>query len=138
MRQSLREKRLQDVLRYIDLHLSDPNLCTAAIAGACGIAPRYLSELLKQNDTPFSEYVWDKRVQAASRWLVSTAAAEISIAEIAFRVGFKSPAHFSRMFKRMFAMGPREYRQAQRHLAARLRLVQEMPQRIGVADQADA
>lgn len=118
VRQSLREKRLQDVLRYIDLHLSDPNLCTAAVAEACGISPRYLSELLKQNNTPFSEYVWDKRVQTASRWLATTDAAEISIAEIAFRVGFKSPPHFSRMFKRTFAVGPREYRQQQHHAQA--------------------
>jgi AraC-like DNA-binding protein len=34
------------------------------------------------------------------------------MAEIAFRVGFKSPAHFSRMFKRVFKKGPREYRAA--------------------------
>lgn len=114
VRPSLREKRLQDVLRYIDLHLSDPNLSTTLVAEACGISPRYLSDLLKLNGTLFSEYVWNKRVEAASRWLASTDAGEISIAEIAFRVGFKSPAHFSRMFKRVHAMGPREYRQFHR------------------------
>lgn len=118
VRKSLREKRRQDVIRHIDLHLSDPNLSTVAVAGACGISPRYLSELLKENGTPFSEYVWHKRLQTASRWLATTDAAEISIAEIAFRVGFKSPPHFSRMFKKIFAVGPREYRQAQHHLQA--------------------
>lgn len=114
VRPSLRETRLHDVLRYIDLHLSDPNLSTAMVAEACGISQRYLSELLKLNGTPFSDHVWNKRVEAASRWLASTDAGEISIAEIAFRVGFKSPAHFSRMFKRVHEVGPREYRQARR------------------------
>jgi AraC-like DNA-binding protein len=114
VRPSLRETRLQNVLRYIDLHLSDPKLSTAAVAEACGISQRYLSELLKLNGTPFSDHVWNKRVEAASRWLASTEAGEISIAEIAFRVGFKSPAHFSRMFKRVHAVGPREYRQSRR------------------------
>lgn len=112
IRQSLPDKRLQDVLRYIDIHLSDPSLSTAMVADACGISPRYLSFLLKQNGTPFSELVWDKRMKIASNWLTSSSPNEISIAEIAFRVGFKSPAHFSRMFKRVFNKGPREYRAA--------------------------
>ena len=110
IRQSLPDQRLQDVLRYIDLHLSDPSLSTSMVADACGISPRYLSFLLKQNGTPFSELVWDKRMKIASRWLATSKPTEISIAEIAFRVGFKSPAHFSRMFKRVFNKGPREYR----------------------------
>ncbi len=112
VRQSLPDKRLQDVLRFIDIHLSDPNLSTGMVAEACGISPRYLSFLLKQNGTPFSELVWDNRMQIASSWLARSRPNEISIAEIAFRVGFKSPAHFSRMFKRVFGQGPREFRSA--------------------------
>lgn len=112
VRQSLPDKRLQEVLRYIDIHLSDPGLSTAAVAEACGISQRYLSFLLKDNGTPFSELVWDKRLKIARRWLESSRPNEVSIAEIAFRVGFKSPAHFSRMFKRVYARGPREYRAA--------------------------
>ncbi|MFV8818007.1 AraC family transcriptional regulator [Haliea sp. E17] len=112
VRQSLPDKRLQEVLRYIDIHLSDPSLSTAAVAEACGISQRYLSFLLKQNGTPFSDLVWDKRLKIAKRWLASSRPNEVSIAEIAFRVGFKSPAHFSRMFKRVNDLGPREYRAA--------------------------
>jgi len=112
VRQSLPDQRLQEVLRYIDVHLSDPGLCTSAVAEACGISQRYLSFLLKENGTPFSELVWDKRLKIAQRWLSSSRPNEVSIAEIAFRVGFKSPAHFSRMFKRVYSKGPREYRAA--------------------------
>jgi AraC family transcriptional activator of tynA and feaB len=112
VRQSLPDIRLQDALRYIDVHLSDPNLTITMVAEASEISPRYLSFLLKQNGTPFSELVWEKRMEIASRWLSSSRPSEISIAQIAFRVGFKSPAHFSRMFKRVFKKGPREYRAA--------------------------
>jgi len=80
------------------------------VAEACGISSRYLSFLLKQHGTPFSKLVWNNRLQAAERWLSSTTPGDISIAEIAFRVGYKSPAHFSRMFKREYKKGPREYR----------------------------
>ncbi|MFT3930627.1 MAG: AraC family transcriptional regulator [Spongiibacteraceae bacterium] len=111
-RQSLAEKRLQEVLRFIDVHLSDPKLNAAMVAQANGISPRYLSHLFKQSGTSFSTLVWDRRLKIANQWLSSTKPGEISIAEIAFRVGFKSPAHFSRLFKRVFKKGPREYRSA--------------------------
>jgi AraC-like DNA-binding protein len=32
------------------------------------------------------------------------------VSEIAYRVGFKSAAHFSRMFKQKFKVSPRQYR----------------------------
>jgi AraC-like DNA-binding protein len=112
VRQSLPDLRLQEALRYIDVHLSDPHLTITMVAEASDISPRYLSFLLKQNGTPFSELLWDKRMEIASRWLSSSAPGEISIAQVAFQVGFKSPAHFSRMFKRVFKKGPREFRAA--------------------------
>ncbi len=112
VRQSLPDKRLQDALRYIELHLSDPSLTITMVAQASNISPRYLSFLLKQHGTPFSELIWEKRMEIASRWLSASSPGDISIAQIAFQVGFKSPAHFSRMFKRVFTKGPREYRAA--------------------------
>jgi len=110
VRPSLREERLREVLRYIDVHLCDPNLSAAMVARGCGISPRYLSALLREHGTSFSERVWGDRVRAAGRWLAASTPADISIAEVAFRVGFKSAAHFSRMFKRTYGRGPREYR----------------------------
>jgi len=109
-RQSLSDKRLQDVLKFIEVHLSDPKLSIAAVAKGCGISPRYLSFLLKIYGTPFSTLVWDKRLKIARQWVSSSKTGEASISEIAYRVGFKSPAHFSRMFKRAFNMSPRQYR----------------------------
>lgn len=109
-RQPISEKRLQDVLRFIEIHLCDPKLNATMVAEACGISPRYLSHLLRQHGVSFSALVWDWRLKIAHQWLSSTNPSDISIAEIAFRVGFKSPAHFSRLFKRVFKVGPREYR----------------------------
>ncbi|HEY1076049.1 MAG TPA: AraC family transcriptional regulator, partial [Fontimonas sp.] len=111
-RQSLSDKRLNDVLRYIETHLSDPKLSIATVAAGCGISPRYLSLLLKLHGTPFSTLVWDKRLKTAGQWLKSSKAGEASVSEIAYRVGFKSAAHFSRMFKREFNLSPRQYRTA--------------------------
>lgn len=109
-KESVSEKRYKTALHYIDLHLSDPTLSNARVAKACGISPRYLSFLLNKQGISFADHVKEKRLKAASRWLSSSRPNEITIAEIAFRVGFKSPAHFSRIFKQAFDKGPREYR----------------------------
>ncbi len=109
-RQSIAERRLEDVLRFIEVHLSDPQLSTAMVAKGCGISPRYLSFLLRLRETSFSELVWEQRLGKARDWLTNSDPRDISISEIAYGVGFKSPAHFSRMFKRVFGANPREYR----------------------------
>jgi AraC-like DNA-binding protein len=80
------------------------------VAKGCGISPRYLSFLLKLHGTSFSTLVWDKRLKTARQWLGDSRPGEASISEIAYKVGFKSPAHFSRMFKRAFSVSPRHYR----------------------------
>jgi AraC-like DNA-binding protein len=110
VRQTIAERRLQDVLRFIEVHLSDPQLSTAMVAKGCGISPRYLSFLLRLKGTSFSEMVWEQRLEKARNWLSSSDPRDISISEIAYGVGFKSPAHFSRMFKRVFKVNPREFR----------------------------
>lgn len=109
-RQTIADRRLQEVLRYIEVHLSDPQLSTAMVAKGCGISPRYLSFLLRLKGTSFSELVWEQRLEKARDWLATSDPSDISISEIAYGVGFKSPAHFSRMFKRVFGVNPREFR----------------------------
>jgi AraC-like DNA-binding protein len=114
LRQTISDRRLEEVLRFIEVHLSNPNLSTAMAASGCGISPRYLSFLLKHHGTSFSTLVWDRRLSKARDWLASSHPNEVSIGEIAYNVGFKSPAHFSRMFKRVFNINPSDYRSAGR------------------------
>ena len=47
------EKHLRDVLKFIDVHLSDCELSIAKVAKGCGISQRRLFALLKQHGTPF-------------------------------------------------------------------------------------
>jgi len=109
-RQTIADRRLAEVLRFIEVHLSDPQLSTAMVAKGCGISPRYLSFLLRLRGTSFSEMVWEQRLDKARTWLAASDPRDISISEVAYGVGFKSPAHFSRMFKRVFKVNPREFR----------------------------
>ena len=116
--QSLSSKRLHDVLRYIELHLSDPKLSIATVAKGCGISPRYVSILLKLHGSPFSTLVWEQRLKIAGRLLSSSRSNDLSISKVAYGMGFKSLAHFSRKFKAAFGMSPSEYRAMSRADAA--------------------
>jgi len=110
LRQTVLERRRREVLDYIELNLSNPNLNTAMVANGCGISQRYLSHVLKQSGLTFSALVWRQRLAQAQAWLSSPKLKSLSIAEIAYNAGFKSPAHFSRMFTRAFQITPRDYR----------------------------
>ncbi|HKY19851.1 MAG TPA: AraC family transcriptional regulator [Vicinamibacterales bacterium] len=109
-RKGLGEQRLADIENYILLNLADPDLCYHKVAERCKISPRYLGYLLKANDTTFSDLLWKNRLPKARDALVARASREQSIKTIAFMSGFKSAAHFSRMFKAAYGCSPREYR----------------------------
>lgn len=109
-RQRLVDKRLADIENYILMNLTDPDLCYDKVAASCGISPRYLCYVLKANNTSFSDLLWQNRLPKARDWLVSPATRDYPIHEIAFMSGFKSAAHFSRMFKATYGCPPREYR----------------------------
>ena len=52
-------------------------------------------------------YLEERRIEHAARALVET---EQTIAQIAQSVGYSDPYHFSRVFKRVMGMPPKQYR----------------------------
>lgn len=106
----LAERRLQQILRFIDIHLGSPRLCTAMLAQGCGISLRHLSTLLQKHGTSFTKLVWERRLSKAREWLAETDPYDISVSEISYALGFKSNAHFSRKFKKAFGVSPSQVR----------------------------
>mgnify|MGYP000085140912 CR=1 FL=1 len=111
-RMSVVDKRLADIEAYIARNLTDPELSYDEVAKNCGISPRYLCHVLKAKNTSFSHLLWSQRLPRARDWLVSEPLREYPIHEIAYMAGFKSAAHFSRMFKSVYGLTPKEYRLA--------------------------
>jgi AraC family transcriptional activator of tynA and feaB len=109
-RQRVVDKRLADIEGYIMKHLTDPDLSYEEVAAKCGISPRYLCYVLKANNTSFSTLLWGQRLPKARDWLAAPALEDYPIQEIAFMAGFKSAAHFSRMFKGNYGCSPKDYR----------------------------
>jgi len=109
-RQTVTDRRMDDLMRYIEVHLSDHSLSATMVADACGVSRRYISWLFRTKGTSFSEVIWEKRLTKAKSWLEKSNPREVSIFEIAYSVGFKSSAHFSRKFKLAYNVNPRDCR----------------------------
>jgi AraC-like DNA-binding protein/mannose-6-phosphate isomerase-like protein (cupin superfamily) len=107
---SLVEKRFTDIRGCIRKYVTRADLTCEWVAQYCGISSRYLCYVLKANDTSFSELLWSERLPKARDWLVCNAFRQYPIHKIACMAGFKSAAHFSRMFKSTYGISPKDYR----------------------------
>ena len=80
----------------------------AYFAEKAGLSPSYFSDLIrKETGTSPKEFISLFMIEEAKRRLVGT---NEDISEIAYRLGFEYPAHFTRMFKRQVGVTPKEYR----------------------------
>jgi AraC-like DNA-binding protein len=95
-------------------HLFDPDLSVASIAAAVRLSASYVHRLFSLEPKTLSAWIWEQRLEAAHRAVMATD--ERSITDIAYSVGFKDVAHFSRMFKASFGCSPRALR-AEAHKA---------------------
>lgn len=103
---------IQRAKAYVESHLHQPDLNPPWLAGALGVSLRRLQELFHARGQHISDYIWQRRLETATRHLADPACAHLSIGLLAYNCGFTSQAHFARRFKAHHGMTPREYRQA--------------------------
>jgi AraC-like DNA-binding protein len=99
--------RLAPVLDHIERHLGTP-LSRPGLARIAGLSPSRFHALFKAaiGAAPL-EYVVSRRIQRAQQLLI---AGDLSVQDIAARVGFADPFHFSRLFKSRCGSSPLWYR----------------------------
>ena len=104
---TLSKKTYQKCRKYIDENFY-LNIAPAQVADACEVNVRYMARLFKQfgEITPHEYIMRLKLNKAASLLLMSN----LKIAQIAFKVGFEDPYHFSRNFKKFHSLSPNNYR----------------------------
>jgi AraC-like DNA-binding protein len=85
------------------------------VARTLGLGEKTLQRRLADEGTTFNALVDDARLELAQRYLAD---AELSLAEIAFRLGFAEQSGFARAFRRWTGSTPIAYRQA-RHASRR-------------------
>ncbi len=91
---------------YIDSHYGQKGLTLHEIAQKNHVSANYLSYLFKKH-TGFNlwEYVIKLRMEESRRLLTAT---DLRRYEIAERVGYESPEHFSKIFKKYYGKSPSE------------------------------
>ena len=95
-------------LLYIEKHYTNPDLTLEDVAVAVGRSTSYYSHLLmKKQGISFRQYLTNIRINEAKRLLHD---GQLSIKEIAYHVGFRNPSYFTRIFKEMTKISPREFR----------------------------
>ncbi|MBD3882957.1 helix-turn-helix transcriptional regulator [Phormidium tenue FACHB-886] len=87
---------------------STNNITIANIARVTGYSAVHFSRMFKQatGQSPY-QYLTNYRITRAKTLLQTT---ELSIAEVAYQVGFGSHAHFSTQFRRVTGVSPQAYR----------------------------
>lgn len=99
-------KKIREIVDYIDLHLSD-DLTLSALAEHFNYSPAALSaSFKKETDTNLTTYVKQTRIREAIRLFNSTTQ---SVSDVALSVGYDDFAYFSRVFKEITGMSPRDY-----------------------------
>lgn len=103
-----RYKREDGFVRKVNLlveeHLSDDELNVEQIARKIGMSRSQLFRKLKAlTGLSVSGFVREYRLERAKQLLKTS---DLSIAEVAYEVGFKNPNHFSTVFKATFGTSP--------------------------------
>jgi len=79
------------------------------LANQLNLSPHYLSDLLRSlTGQSAQQHIQDKLIDKAKEYLSLT---NMSVAEIAYHLGFEYPQSFNKLFKKRTAVSPLEYRQ---------------------------
>ena len=103
----LTDDQLRSAIDYIHDHIRDP-LELRSISRAAGLSEFHFARLFKAatGDTPF-QFVTRTRMERAKQLLRKT---RLPIFEIAERVGYQKPSHFSARFRAVSGCSPDAYR----------------------------
>jgi AraC-like DNA-binding protein len=99
------------IREFVRSHLGDPELDPEMVAEGVDLSPRHVHALFSDGEMTLMRWVWSQRLKHCREELMNPALRHWSVGEIAFRWGFSSQAHFSRMFRADAGCSPREFRQ---------------------------
>jgi AraC family transcriptional regulator len=106
---SLPSCRLRRVTEYIQQNL-DKNLALADLAAVVHMSPYHFARLFRcSTGVPPHRFVVRQRIARARTFLATE---KLSITQISGIVGFRTPSHFTTVFRRVLGITPRAYRTA--------------------------
>ena len=101
------ENLLNKAIELIELNSKDENFNVERLAVGLGIHRVQLSrKFLALTNENVSDFIRITRLKKAAKLLLSR---KFSISEVCYQVGFKDPAHFTRIFSKQFKITPSKY-----------------------------
>lgn len=96
------------VCRLVRTHLDNPDLDVPFLCKHLATSRTPLhNKLTRFTGMSTTEFVRFIRLEEAKKLLLET---ELAVSEVAYQVGFRSPAYFARRFHERYGMSPTEYR----------------------------
>ena len=104
---SLRDFYIKEAFSYIEQNFQN-NISVEDIAASCGLNRSYFGKIFHENTgkSP-QEFLISYRMTKAAELLKLT---ELSIADIGNAVGYPNQLHFSRAYKNVYGISPRQWR----------------------------
>lgn len=113
------QRLLMDMRQFVLLNIHDPDLRLGKLASALNLSRRSLYRVFEHHGVTPSSWLWSVRLDAAKDRLRAELWRTCSITDVAYSVGFNDSAHFSRAFRSRYGMSPRQFRHADKSIAAR-------------------
>jgi len=106
---------LEQAMRIVELHLTDPAFSVLVLAGALcmsqSVAYRRIKSITGQTTV---EFIRDVRMKRAAQLLAQP---QLRVSEVAFQVGVENVKYFRKTFQKIYGIAPSEY--ARQHRPAR-------------------
>lgn len=106
---SLDEQLIEKAVKYVESNISRSDLSVEELAREMGMSRVHLYKKISAltGKTPI-EFIRLLRLKRATQYLAES---QLTIAEIAYRLGFNNPKYFSKYFKEEFGILPSEYQE---------------------------
>ncbi|MFF3333480.1 helix-turn-helix domain-containing protein [Streptomyces sp. NPDC002888] len=108
-----RQTLLLQIQAFIQRHLHDPELSPRMVADAHHISVSYVHRLFRSEAETVAAWIRRRRLERARHDLADPAQRATPVYAIAARWGFPLAADFSRAFRSVYGMPPKEYRLVQ-------------------------
>ena len=108
-----REKKVCDLIlrakKYMDENYQK-EIALENVSKEVNISPHYFSKLFKDElGTNFIDYLTQLRIAKAKELLKDT---DMNMKEISYSIGYRNPNYFSRIFKKIAGVTPKEFKEA--------------------------
>lgn len=107
---TLANYHVQRIQAYVREHLHEPSLSVQSTAQALQLSISSIYRILESQGVTLSDWIWTQRLDRCRRDLADPLLVNLTVTQIGFRWGFSDASHLSRMFKRVYGLGPRDFR----------------------------